>query len=84
MLEYVQVLVSKRLRACVVAKGDCVRAAGSMLACIVRSVYGHTGCAYKYEMRRGCVLNTALEMAAEALRFGDGMRARKSAWVEVV
>ena len=55
-----------------------------MLACIVRSVYGHTGCAYKYEMRGGCVLNTTLEMAAEALRFGDGMRARKSAWVEVV
>ena len=38
-----------------------------MLGCVAFSVYCHTGCAHKCKMRRICVLNTALDLAAATL-----------------
>ena len=44
-----------------------------MLVCVAFSVYCHTGCAHTCKLRLRCVLNTALDLAAAALRIESGM-----------
>ena len=44
-----------------------------MLGCVAFSVYCRTGSAHKCKMRPGCVLNTALDLAAAALCIECGV-----------
>ena len=44
-----------------------------MLGCVAFSVYRHTGCADKCNMRLSCVLNAALDLAVAAFGIAWGL-----------
>ena len=48
-----------------------------MLLCVAFSIYYYTGCAHTCKIRRSCVLNTALDVAAASLCVEPRVRGSK-------